>query len=102
MPGADAAFTASADRPAFSNGHEGEVWENDWCGTCVHGGQVSNADGGGCPLLGLALLGRTPAEWEPRVPGGLLARYECTAYRAADPGRDVLAHVRTLPSWPAA
>jgi hypothetical protein len=64
------------DGSAFSNGFEGEAWIQLWCTDCA-------VDTDLCPLLGTALLGRTPAAWTLREPGGL-NRYTCTEYRETD------------------
>jgi hypothetical protein len=94
-PPFDQAWIKAHGWPAFSTGHEGETWQNGWCGTCRF-----SSDGEGCTLSDVAILGRTPAQWETRVPGGLITRYECTVYRPADPDVDVRTHVASLPNWP--
>lgn len=61
------------DGRAFSNGFEGESWTRVWCADCQIGEEH-------CPLIGVALLGRTPAAWEERQPMDL-NRYVCHEYR---------------------
>ncbi len=56
----------------FANGYEGESWMSLWC----EDGCANYKD---CPLILVALLGRTPQQWEIREPGGL-NRYTCHAY----------------------
>lgn len=69
-------LTAAIKRAPFSNGTEGEVFENRWCATCTR--QNVDADIY-CPLWDVALLdGVTPAQWEP---SGTMGRYSCTEYR---------------------
>jgi hypothetical protein len=75
----DDALRRSLPIAAFSNGFEGEAWQGRWCGSCKHddfdrGGEIS------CPLLMVAMMDRTPAEWESHVVGGLSDRYRCTTY----------------------
>lgn len=78
---------AKDERP-FSNGTEGYAWTDNWCGTCVH-----EAGDNECPLLGVALMGRTPIEWIEQPwgqvrgqPEGVLApslgdTYHCIMHR---------------------
>lgn len=60
------------DGAPFSNGFEGESWMSLWCQDCAH--QKF------CPLLDVAFLGRTPAPWTLREPGGL-NRYTCEEHQ---------------------
>lgn len=83
-------MTPRSTSPAFSNGFEGDVWMERWCGTCRH----DDVDRGGnvaCPLAGLALGGFTPRQWEDDVEGGLSSRYRCTAYEVEPGERDARA-----------
>lgn len=68
----DEALAAAKDKPAFSNGSEGHAWTDRWCDTCVHdrSARVDSVkpdprNNGllGCALLGVAIMGQTPAEW---------------------------------------
>ncbi len=60
----DEAYAAAADRSPFSNGTEGYAWTARWCDTCVNDrGSRDGTDPAGCPLLMVALTGRTPVEW---------------------------------------
>lgn len=68
----DAAWGAAQDEPAFSNGTEGEIWMTNWCYRCQH-----EAD---CPLLLVALMDRTPAEWFEQ-PEGSADEYHCAEFR---------------------
>lgn len=56
----------------FANGYEGESWMSLWCQDCTHRN--------GCPLLDVALFGRTPAAWQLREPDGL-NRYTCEEHQ---------------------
>lgn len=74
------AFARSKDTPAFSNGTEWEMWSANWCARpCT---MDKNED---CPLIMVALLGRTPAEWLPqpadRYPSDV---YHCVMFRGPD------------------
>lgn len=60
----DELFEQAADEPAFSTSDEGEYWIAHHCGTCVHDAPSRAGDeANGCPLILLALIGRTPAQW---------------------------------------
>ncbi|GAB4582602.1 hypothetical protein [Nocardia sp. IFM 10818] len=65
--------TAAHDVPPFSNGTEWEIWQY---GMCMGGGTQArrcvNDDNDDCPLIALAVTGRTPAEWT-----GPHGRYQC-------------------------
>lgn len=60
----DEADAAALDRSAFSNGTEWDAWSGTWCGRCEH-----DKDTPGCPLVLVAMLGKTPAEWLEQPPG---------------------------------
>lgn len=66
----------SRDERPFANGFEGESWMNLWCWDC----QVDEDE---CPLIGVAMLGRTPAAWALRDPAGL-NRYTCNEYQETE------------------
>lgn len=83
----DEAMAAAADRPAFSNGFEGERWMAQWCERCAN--DLSIDTDGGCPLLFVALNGKTPAEFIPGVTDeqgrvSLAQRYRCSEFIPAD------------------
>jgi hypothetical protein len=88
----------AAARPGrpFSNGTEGYAWMGSWCDECVHNDEETEL---WCPILTVALLGKTPAEWveQPwgQIPGrpegetapSLTDRYHCTEFQQRpDPG----------------
>ncbi len=58
---------------AFANGFEGEAWMSLWCADCVN-----DADSD-CPLIAVAMLGRTPAAFDDVSPGAL-NRYVCREF----------------------
>lgn len=64
----------ASDRRPFANGYEGDCWMSLWCTyDCAVDEQT-------CPLIGVAMLGKTPAAWIEREPGGL-NRYTCTEHQ---------------------
>lgn len=70
----DAAARASARAP-FANGFEWDHWSDGNCYRCVHEET--------CPLILVAMLGKTPAEWEPGKPGHLGEQYRCACFQQA-------------------
>ena len=44
----------------FSNGTEGYAWMGNWCERCTNNDEETEL---WCPLLTVALLGKTPVEW---------------------------------------
>jgi hypothetical protein len=67
------------DRRPFSNGTEGYAWMDNWCYRCVHNDEEREI---WCPLLTVALLGKTPAEWIDQTADGhrLGDTYRCTEF----------------------
>lgn len=83
----DEAFEAARDERPFSNGTEGYDWMEAWCERCVH--DVDHENTGGCPLVAVAFLQRTPVEWVegPRSADGgysIQGQYECTEFQKRD------------------
>lgn len=68
----EAELARARDGKPFASGFEGESWMSLWCFDCV-------TDEDSCPLIGVALLGRTPQAWIDREPGGL-NRYTCVEH----------------------
>lgn len=96
--GFDDAHERSAPIAAFSNGYEGDCWQAAWCGTCRHDSQGVVTSAGQaevfCPLIDVALLGRTPAEWTEIDRSALAGRYRCERYEARPGERDAGETVR--------
>lgn len=95
----DDAFARSRDVPAFSNGEEGHAWEANWCARCARDAPFRNGIAPtGCPLLAIALMDRTPAEWFEQPWGQIKGRpegqtapvlggtYHCIEFRAIGGG----------------
>lgn len=81
------AFAAARDERAFSNGTEGYGWMGAWCERCLH--DVDADETGGCPLVMVALMQRTPSEWldGPRDEHGRYSiqdQYHCVEFRDRD------------------
>jgi hypothetical protein len=74
MPSYDDAYEKAADKPAFSNGSEFEEWAARWCWRCANDADDS------CPLVLVAMMERTPAEWAEDKPGSLGCQYTCTLF----------------------
>lgn len=75
----DEAMATAIDRRPFSNNTEWEVWSYNHCDDCFH---VET-----CPLILVALHGKTPVEW-PRDEDGELG--DCSEFvLAADPEEPV-------------
>lgn len=89
----DEILAEANDTPAFSNGTEGHAWEVNWCDQCVHDAPFRNmGKGTGCPILSVALLGKTPSEWfeQPWGEHGprLGDQYHCIEFRPPGGGGD--------------
>lgn len=81
------AFDRARDEPAFSNGTEGYAWMGNWCDQCLRDAPHRNmGKGSGCPLVMVALMERTPAEWldGPRDEHGRYSlgdQYHCIEFK---------------------
>lgn len=76
----------SLDQPPFSNS-DGYTWFDANCATCIHDRDARIGDQiGGCPLVLLAITGRTPAQWLAGDPDHVAAKYTCIEYRHEDDG----------------
>lgn len=98
LPTYDEAWARAQEGSPFSNGDEGYGWMARWCDRCINDKPAREDDpGSGCPLVSVALLGRTPVEWldQKRTgPDGLLVpysigdQYHCMYFRDEDDGGD--------------
>lgn len=88
----DEVYARSRDQAAFSNGDEGYGWMANWCDRCLRDAPFRNmGTGGGCPILLVAMLDRTPAEFidGPRDKDGrysIAEQYICTEFRPPGAG----------------
>lgn len=83
----DEALAAARPKRPFSNGTEGYAWMDAWCDQCVHDAQFQRTgEGSGCPLIRVALMGKTPVEWIDQRPNQhvLGDTYHCTEFRDVD------------------
>jgi hypothetical protein len=80
LPDYKDAEAQAADRPAFSNGTEGYAWMANWCDRCVH--EADPDTNGGCPLLLVSMLGKTPAQWTEVDRRSLGSQYTCSEFEA--------------------
>ncbi|MBX6385234.1 MAG: hypothetical protein IRZ07_20065, partial [Microbispora sp.] len=88
LPTYDQAWATAKDEPAFSNGTEGYAWMETHCEPCINDTPEMVDRGEGCPLIMVALMGRTPAEWVEDKPGYLGEQYRCMYFRGPDDGPD--------------
>lgn len=85
----DTCYGRAKDEPAFSNGTEGYGWMGTNCETCVNDKPARQGDdGNGCPLILVALMQRTPAQWLPGDRDSIAGRYTCVMFRHEDDGGD--------------
>jgi hypothetical protein len=82
LPAYDEAYEHALDRPAFSNGTGWEIWSWNNCCRCVNDGMGLGKDEPNCPLICVALVGRTPVEWTDQQPP--LGDYLCIYFRDRD------------------
>lgn len=86
------AWERARDEPPFCNGTEGYDWMENWCYRCLRDAPFRNTgNGGGCPLIRVAMMGRTPAEWldGPRDEQGRYSigdQYHCIEFKAPGDG----------------
>jgi hypothetical protein len=85
LPTFDEAFAKAREKSPFSNSTEGYAWMGANCQRCFHDKAARCGDpGDGCPLILVAYMGRTPAEWIETKPLGLTDRYTCVMFRPED------------------
>lgn len=89
----DRLYAEARDEAPFSNGDEGYGWMANWCDRCIHDVDQRSKEitGPGCPLVMVALMGRTPIQWLDQkeiTTDGRLARpysrhdqYHCIEFR---------------------
>lgn len=90
LPTYDEAFARAREMSPFSNGTEGYAWMENNCERCIHDRpHRDGTDPQGCPLILVALMGRTPIEWMQQDGHRLGDQYHCLYFRDEDdPGPD--------------
>lgn len=91
-------YETAKDEPAFSNSTEWEVWSYNWCEECTKHSPELWDQGVGCPLIIIALNGRTPLEWAPDPDGG---SFVCSEFERRDDGDGDDPNPTPTPSPPA-
>lgn len=86
---------SATDGAPFSNSTEGDAWTAVWCDNCTHDrpareGRYEDA----CPILLVALTGKTPQEFLPMDRFRLGAQYRCVCFQrdrrpAPEPPKEV-------------
>lgn len=93
------AYENARDERPFANGTEGYGWMGAWCDRCLVDAPFRNGIARtGCPLILVAMEGRTPIEWldqkrtelrdgrEMLVPYSIEDQYHCIEFRAPGDG----------------
>lgn len=76
------AYERARDETAFSNSDMWEHWAERNCYRCSNDGMGIGKDQPQCPLILVALMGRTPAEWTDQTPP--LGDFLCIYFRDRD------------------
>jgi len=78
---------ARPERP-FSNGSQGYGWMANNCDRCIHDKPAREGrEGEGCPLILVALMGRTPAQWLAETDEAwVYGDFTCIEFRNEDDG----------------
>lgn len=79
---------ARPERP-FSNSSQGYGWMHNWCGRCVHdkSARHETENGPGCPLVAVAMMGRTPIQWLAETEDAwVYGDFHCIEFRDEDDG----------------
>jgi hypothetical protein len=87
VPTFDEANAKAREGSPFSNGFEGEHWMANNCHRCIHDKPARDgSDPTGCPLILVAYLGKTPAEWLEKNRSSLGDQYTCLYFRDENDG----------------
>lgn len=89
-------WARSTEGSPFSNSTMGGIWMARWCDRCLRDAPFRNGLKGatGCPILAVALCGRTPAEWLEQPESEIIRpdgwdcanMYHCIEFRAPGDG----------------
>lgn len=83
----DRLYEEARDETPFSNSDQGCDWMARNCGHCIHDKSARQDTGGGCPLVLVALMGRTPAQWLCETEQqAIFADYRCIEFRDENNG----------------
>lgn len=84
----DRLYEESREGSPFSNSSQGYGWMANNCDRCVHDKPARQGnEGQGCPLILLALVGRTPAQWLTASDDDwVFANFQCTEFRDENGG----------------
>lgn len=63
MPTYEQAMLTARDGTPFSNHTMWEIWADQWCYRCTKDSEELVDQGKGCPLIMVALMRKTPAQW---------------------------------------
>ncbi|MEV8639242.1 hypothetical protein AB0395_47065 [Streptosporangium sp. NPDC051023] len=90
LPTYEEALAKAREGSPFSNSTEGECWMENNCEQCVHDRPARTGNpADGCPLVLVAYLDKTPAEWMRNEGFRLGDQYTCVMFRPEDdPGPD--------------
>lgn len=81
-------YDEARDETPFSNGSQGYGWMARNCDRCIHDKPAREGnDGQGCPLVLVALMGRTPIQWLCETEEQQIhADFHCIEFRDEDDG----------------
>lgn len=85
------------DGSPFSNSTSGEIWMSQWCHRCKNDSPELVDKGEGCPLILIALCGKTPVEWHPQEG---IQDYHCIEFRDERGGGGEPGPKRPAPEMP--
>jgi hypothetical protein len=90
LPTYDQAWGTAREGSPFSNSDDGHAWLEANCQRCINDKPAREGhEEDGCPLICVALLGRTPIEWtrtdNPRSFG---EKFRCMYFRDEEDGGD--------------
>lgn len=81
-------YDEARDEAPFSNGSQGYGWMANWCDRCIHDKPAREGrDGEGCPLVLVALMGKTPIQWLAETEEAwVYGDFHCIEFRGEDDG----------------
>ena len=84
----DRLYEEAQDGRPFSNGSQGYGWMAANCDRCIHDKPARQGDDGqGCPLVLIALMGKTPAQWLCETDEDWVhANFRCVEFRDENGG----------------